>query len=74
MREEIRTDLDDTEKQGNSLVRVRKNNGKLRLYLNPKDLNRAVMHYHHKTPTMEQFAHKVSGAQLFSKVDAKNRY
>ena len=32
------------------------------------------MRYHYKTPTIEELAHKLSGAQGFSKLDAKNGY
>ena len=45
-----------------SIVYIRKKNGKLRLCLDPKDLNRAIMRWHYKTPTMEEQAHKLSGA------------
>ena len=58
----------------NSIVYIQKKNGKLRLCLDPKDLNRAIMRCHYKTPTMEELAHKLSGAQHFSKLDAKNGY
>ena len=57
-----------------SIVYIRKKNGKLRLCLDPKDLNHAIMRYHYKTSTMEELAHKLSGAQHFSKLDTKNRY
>ena len=57
-----------------SIVYTRKKNGKLRLCLDPKDLNRAIMRCHYKTPTMEELAHKQSGAQHFSKLDVKNGY
>jgi len=35
-----------------SLVCVEKKDGSLRLCLDPKDLNKAVMREHHKIPTM----------------------
>ena len=57
-----------------SIVYIRKKNGKLRLCLDPKDLNRAIMRWHYKTPTKKEMAHKLSGAQHFSKLDAKNGY
>ena len=57
-----------------SIVYVRKSNGKLRLCLDPKDLNKAIMRCHYKTPTMEELSHKLSGAKFFSKLDAKNGY
>ena len=57
-----------------SIVYIRKKNGKLHLCLDPKDLNWAIMRYHYKTSIMEELAHKLSGAQHFPKLDAKNRY
>ena len=57
-----------------SIVYIRKKKGKLRLCLDPKDLNCTIMRSHCKTPTMEELAHKLSGAQPFSKLDAKNGY
>ncbi|GAB1602684.1 hypothetical protein Ahia01_000548300 [Argonauta hians] len=86
LRKEIESELRAMEAQGiirkvteltewvSSIVYVRKKNGKLRLCLDPKDLNRAIMRCHYKTPTMEELAHKLSGAQHFSKLDAKNGY
>ena len=32
------------------------------------------MRCHYKTPTMEEFSHKLSSAKFFSKLDAKNGY
>ena len=57
-----------------SLVCSRKANGKLRLCLDPKDLNKAVKRPHHKTPTLEEISHKLEGSKYFSKLDAKNGY
>ena len=34
-----------------------KPNGKLRLCLNPKDLNLAIKRDHYKTPTVEEITH-----------------
>ena len=86
MRDEIKTELDDMMVQGiirrvneptewiNILVYIRKRNGRFRLCLDPKDLNRAIMQHHHKTPKMKEFARKHSNAKYFSKLDAKNGY
>lgn len=86
MRDEIKAELDGMISQGiirkvdeptdwvNSIVYVRKSNGKLRLCLDPKDLNKVIMRCHHTTPTMEELSHKLSGAKFFSKLDAKNGY
>ena len=37
---------------------VQKANGGLHLCLDPHDLNKAICHDHHKTPTVEEVAHE----------------
>ena len=86
MREELKAELDEMILQGiiqevdeptdwvSSIVYMRQSNGKRRLCLDPKDLNKAIMCCHYKTPTMEELSHKPSGAKFFSKLDAKNGY
>ena len=58
----------------NSLVYRRKPNGQLRICLDPKDLNRAILRDHHVTPTLEEILPKLTGAKYFSIVDAKCGY
>ena len=81
-------ELDDMESRGiitklkegkptawvNSLVYRRKSNGKLRICLDPKDLNKAISREHHVIPTLEEILPKLSGAKYFSIVDAKCGY
>ena len=55
----------------NSLVYCRKTDGSLRICLDPKDLNKAILREHHIIPTLEEILPKLSGAKLFSIVDAK---
>ena len=88
MKEEIKEELDDMVKKDiiakiqegeptawvNSLVYKRKSNKKLRLCLDPKDLNAAIRREHHVTPTLEEILPKLSGAKVFSIVDAKCGY
>ena len=57
-----------------ALAFSRKQNGKLRICLDPKDLNRATKRTYHKTPTLEEITHKFSGAKVFSKLDARHGY
>ena len=71
MRDEVKAELDETVSQGiikkadeptdwvSSIVYMRKSNGKLRICLDPKDLNKAIMCCHYKTPTMEELSHKL---------------
>ena len=58
----------------NSLARVTKANGSLQLCLDPKDLNKATMRPHHRTPTIDEILPKLNGAQYFSIVDARSGY
>lgn len=58
----------------NSMVCTRKENGSLRICLDPKDLNRAIKRCHHRTPTQEEITYKLHGAKIFSKLDAKHGY
>ena len=86
MRDEVKAELDEMISQGiiqkvdeptdwaNSIVYVCKSNGKLRPCLDSKDLDKATMRCHYKTPTMEELSHKLSGAKFFSKLDVKNGY
>lgn len=52
-----------------SITYVTKPDGLLRICLDPKDLN--LQHY---IPTVEELPHKFTGAQVFSKLDAKSGY
>ena len=47
-----------------------KPNGDLHICLDPKDLNKAIMQEYYKPPTLEEITHKLSGATVFSKLDA----
>ncbi|GFO13988.1 hypothetical protein PoB_004049300 [Plakobranchus ocellatus] len=58
----------------NSLAFSRKQNGKLRVCFDPKDLNKAIKRTYHKTPTLEEISHTFSGAKFFSKMDAQHGY
>ena len=58
----------------NSLAYSRKSYGKLRICLDPKDVNRYIKRDHHHTPTLEEITHKLSGSTVFSKMDAKHGY
>ncbi|XP_014673091.1 PREDICTED: uncharacterized protein LOC106813467 [Priapulus caudatus] len=86
MKDEINTQLDQLVKQGvirrvtepsewvSSLTYSRKADGSLRICLDPKELNRAILRSHNNTPTLEEITHRFNGARVFSKLDAKNGY
>ena len=56
-----------------NMVVVRKPN-KLRLYLDPLHLNKAIIRNHYPTPTVEDIAPKLTKAKVFSVVDAKDGF
>ena len=57
-----------------SLVYSRRSSGKIRICLDPKDLNTAIKRPHYPTPTLDETTHKLSGATIFSKLDARAGY
>ena len=58
----------------NSMVIVEKANGALRICLDPKDLNRAILREHHKIPTIQDIALKFQGMNYFSILDMRHGY
>ena len=58
----------------NSLTYPKKANGKLRICLDPKDLNKAIICENHKAPTLEEIAHVIMGATKFSKVNGNKAF
>ena len=58
----------------NSIVCVTKANGSVRLWLDPRDLNKAIRRPHYVTPTFEDVTAKLRGARWFTIVDIKSGY
>ena len=56
-----------------SMVAVMKPN-KLRICLDPSELNKAIKRNHYPTPTLEDIAPKLGMAKIFSVVDAKDGF
>lgn len=56
-----------------SMLAVPKKNGKLRICLDPKDLNKAILR-EKNIPTIEDIASCLHGAKVFSVLDAKNGF
>ena len=69
----IRTVTEPTDWVSSSTY-VQKPDGSLRICLDPKDLNNALKRGQHHTPTLEELTHRFSGANIFSKLDAKHGY
>lgn len=58
----------------NSIVVVGKPDGKLRVCLDPKDLNKCIMRELYQLPTREDIFANMSGATHFSKLDASQAF
>ena len=57
-----------------SITYTRKPDGAICICLDPKDLNKAIIREHYKAPTLEEILYKLSGATIFSKLDAKDGF
>ena len=55
-----------------SLTYTGKPDGSLHICLDPRDLNKAIIQEPYKAPTLNEITHKLSGAKVFSKLDAKD--
>ena len=51
-----------------------KANGKLRVCLDPRDVNKAIKRDHYKTPTVEEITHLLAGSKKFTKVNGTSSY
>ena len=58
----------------NSFVPVTKPNGKLRVCLDPRHLNKAIKREHFKLPTRDEVTSQFANAKMFSKLDASNGF
>ena len=57
-----------------SLAYSQKANGKLRVFLDPRDVNKAIKRDHYKKPTVEEITHQLAGSKKFTKVDGTSSY
>ncbi|PIK50829.1 hypothetical protein BSL78_12300 [Apostichopus japonicus] len=56
------------------MVIVEKSNGKLRICLDPKDLNKQVKREQYQLPTVDELTSELAGAQYFSVLDANSGF
>ena len=56
------------------IVVARKPNGKLRMCLDPRDLNKAIKRHHFNLPTAEELFAEMKGTKYFTKSDASSGY
>ncbi|XP_063227048.1 uncharacterized protein LOC134533454 [Bacillus rossius redtenbacheri] len=57
-----------------NLVVVEKSSGKLRLCLDPTDLNKVVIRDYHEIPTLEEMSEKLTGKKFYSVFDLKEGF
>ena len=57
-----------------SLTYVTKRDGSIRVCLDPRQLNKALIRPRHQAPTLDDLNHKFANAKFFSKLDAKAGY
>ncbi|XP_056891952.1 uncharacterized protein K02A2.6-like isoform X1 [Takifugu flavidus] len=86
LRKRLKMELQNMEKQQvikvteptewvNSMVAAEKpRTGKLRVCLDPKDLNKAIKQPHYPLPTLDDVTAKLAGACYFSVMDARSGY
>ena len=85
LKEEIRQEINRLEKKGiiakvttptewiSSMVAVKKP-GKLRICIDPKDLNSAIRRSHYPMPTLSDILPKITNAKVFTVLDAKEGF
>ena len=56
------------------MVVVPKKNGKLRICLDPMDLNGALQRENYPMPTIEEVASRLHGAKVFASLDVSNGF
>ena len=57
-----------------SLTHPQKPDGSLCICLDPQDLKKAIIQEHYKAPTLDEITHRLSGANVFSKLDVKDGF
>lgn len=66
--------VDEPTEWVNSIVCAEKSSGKLRICLDPRDLNKAIKREYYQLPTIEEITTRLAGAKIFSKLDANSGY
>ena len=53
---------------------MEKKDGKVRICLDPKDLNKAIRREHIRLPTIDNVATRLHGAQVFTELDVRKGF
>ena len=68
--EEIITEQVEPTPWVSSVTFPMKPNGEVRVCMDPSNLNKAIIREHHKLMTVEEIAHELAGAKVYTKADA----
>ena len=86
IKDKLKAELDKMERMGvimkqdqptewiNSMVTPTKLNGKIRVCIDPRDLNQAIKRKHYPMKTIEDITPKMQNAKILSKLDATSGY
>lgn len=66
--------VDEPTEWVNSIVIVEKSDGTIRVCLDPKTLNNAILREHYSIPTRDDLVSEFAGAKYFSKLDATTAF
>ena len=72
VKSDIITPVEEPTEWISSMVAITKKDDRLRICLDPKDLNRAIQREHYQLPTIEDIATRLHGAKVFTVLDVKN--
>ena len=70
----VNTKVTEATEWVNSVVVTEKNNGNVRVYLDPRDLNKAIKREHYPMKTIEEVAAELAGATVFSTLQASSGF
>ena len=71
---EIITPVSEPTPWVSSMVTVRKPNGRLRICIDPRDLNKVLQRSHYPLPTIEEVLPELGKAKVFSTFDVRNGF
>ncbi|CAB4034914.1 Hypothetical predicted protein, partial [Paramuricea clavata] len=86
LKSELKKEIEEMERRGviakvttstewiSSMVAVRKPSGKLRICIDPKDLNKALLRPHYPIPTIDEILPRLANAKVFTVLDAKEGF
>ncbi|CAB4045152.1 Hypothetical predicted protein [Paramuricea clavata] len=86
LRDRVQAELFDMESKGiikavneptawvNSMVVNEKRSGRLRICIDPRDLNKAIRREHYQLLTQQEITSRLTGAKFFSKLDATSGF